>query len=256
VARALGEGLAARGWQVERISSRAPAAVNHPLVIAVSDDALESVADAIAARGSAGIALHTSGVHGPEALRALAAKGWSCGAMHPLQTVAADASVDVFQGAGFAVAGDGPARDFASSIASALGGFVFEIAPGGRAAYHAAAVMASNYVTALAHAAERLLGIAGLTGADARRALAPLMRQSVDNAGRLGPAAALTGPVLRGDAGAIAVHLEALASAPPPLDRLYRACGTYTLEVAREAGLSGEPAGRIEEILTTECKHR
>jgi predicted short-subunit dehydrogenase-like oxidoreductase (DUF2520 family) len=156
---------------------------------------------------------------------------------------------------GFAVSGDSPAREFAGRIVAAVGGFAFEIAPGGRAAYHAAAVIASNYVTALAHAAERLLGIAGVDTMDARRSLAPLMRQSVDNALRFGAAAALTGPIRRGDSGAVAAHVEALAASPESIDRLYRACGTYTLEVAREAGLSGEQARRIEAVLTTECKH-
>jgi predicted short-subunit dehydrogenase-like oxidoreductase (DUF2520 family) len=256
VGRALGAALSQHGWRVEWIASRTPGPVRHPLLIAVSDDAVGSVAAAIArSESQAGIALHTSGVHGVEALESLSAKGWSCGTLHPLQTVTADAPGAIFEGAGFAISGGAAATDFAERIAAALGGFTFEVADEKRAAYHAAAVMASNYVTALAHAAEQLLGLAGVSASDARRALAPLMRQSVDNALRLGPAAALTGPLRRGDAGAVAAHLAALAPASESIDRLYRACGTYTLEVAREAGLSGEQAGRIEEILTTECKH-
>ena len=164
MARALGNALAGRGWEVEWISSRAPGPARHPLIVAVADDALESVAAALAERNSGGIALHTSGLHGVEALGALARKGFECGSLHPLQTVAAGAPPDVFDGAGFAVAGSSPARDFAARVAAALGGFVFEIAPESRAVYHAAAAMASNYVTALADASIRLLRIAGLSG--------------------------------------------------------------------------------------------
>jgi len=112
--------------------------------------------------------------------------------------------------------------------------------------------MASNYITALIHAAEQLMQTAGIAGPEARRALAPLIRQSVGNCIEQGPAKALTGPIRRGDAGTVVAHLAALGSTPESLRKLYRACGIYTLDVAREGGLSAELASRIEKLL--QCK--
>src|SRR5882672_6332451 len=209
VARALSRALTARGWSVLPINSRDPRCDARTLLIAVADDALAEVAAVLAEAcpSGDGVALHTSGAHGPEILAPLAAKGFDCGTMHPLQTIA-DANADVLQGVAFAISGGERASMFAERIVAALDGTALHIPPERRAAYHAAAVMASNYITALIHAAEQLMQIAGVTGPEARRALAPLIRQTVENSLEQGPVTALTGPIRRGDAGTVAAHLE------------------------------------------------
>jgi len=253
VAQALARALTARGWDVVPIDSRALRSENRTLMIAVADDALAEVATALAEAcpSGDGVALHTSGAHGPEILAPLAAKGFACGTLHPLQTISG-ADADVLQGAAFAISGGERAILFAEQIVAALDGTALHVPLESRAAYHAAAVMASNYITALIHAAEQLMKTAGVTGPEARRALAPLIRQSVENSLDQGPATALTGPIRRGDTGTVAAHLAALDSAPESLRNLYRACGIYTLDVACEGGLSAEPASRIEKLL--QCK--
>src|SRR5262249_10966474 len=122
VARALGRELSACGWRVEPIDSRAPAAGVRTLVIAVSDDALAKVAEALAEVYSVGggVALHTSGAHGPEILAPLAAIGFDCGVLHPLQTISG-ADDGVFKGIAFAVSGSNQATEFAEKLAAALG---------------------------------------------------------------------------------------------------------------------------------------
>ena len=70
-----------------------------------------------------------------------------------------------------------------------------EIAQADRAAYHAAASIASNFLITLEAAAERVAGAAGVE----RAQLVPLVRATVENWARLGPERALTGPVARGD---------------------------------------------------------
>ena len=75
----------------------------------------------------------------------------------------------------------------------------FEIDDRGRAAYHAAASVASNFLVTLKAAAERIAAGADLPPAQARELLAPLVRQTVENWAALGPERALTGPVARGD---------------------------------------------------------
>ena len=254
VARALGRAMTGCGWSVVPIDSRAPLLHGtRILLIAVADDSLAEVSTALAAASSSGdgIALHTSGAHGPEILAPLAAKGFDCGTLHPLQTIA-DGTADVLKGVGFAISGGEKAVAFAEQIIAALGGTALRIRSEHRATYHAAAVMASNYITSLIHAAGQVMQLAGITEPEARCALAPLIRQSVENSLEQGPANAMTGPIRRGDAGTVAVHLAALQSAPESLQKLYRACGMYTLDVGREGGLSAELASQIEKLL--KCK--
>ena len=115
--------------------------------------------------------------------------------LHPLQTFAPAPAVVDFAGAGCAVAGTTPeALAVARGLAHALGMEPFEIDDAGRAAYHAAASMASNFLLALEAAAERLAAGAGLEPGEARELLAPLVRRTVENWIALGPERALTGP--------------------------------------------------------------
>lgn len=134
--------------------------------------------------------------------------------MHPLMTVPA-----TFEGAGSAVAGSSDrALAVATALAEALGMQPFEIADEDRAAYHAAASMASNYLVALEDAAERLLATTGAS----RDMLVPLVRATAENWARDG-AAALTGPIARGDEQTVARQREAVAERAPELLGLFDA---------------------------------
>lgn len=271
--QALGRLLRERGESIAAIASRTPerAAVAAAFVggaakpatyaelpqyaarilIAVPDDAIGDVARLLAAAGMhRGIALHSSGAQGPEALAALAAAGVACGALHPLQTVANPAEgVRVLPGVAFAIDGAPEAAAWAAQLVALLDGLPLNVAAAARPLYHAAAVMAGNYVTALISAAVMLMKEAGVDEAAARLALAPLARTSVENAFRLGPAEALTGPIARGDADTVRRHLAALAKAPPAVRSLYRSAGLATLELARQRGLLELEAGAIEKLL-------
>ena len=94
-----------------------------------------------------------------------------------------------------------------------------------------------------------LMREAGVEEGAARRALEPLARTSVKNELQLGPAAALTGLIARGDADTVRGHLAALAKAPAVVESLYRAAGLATLEIARQRGLAEVQAGAIQELL-------
>ena len=186
------------------------------ILIAVPDDALGAVAALLAPAMCGGEAVHTSGARGPEALAALAARGVACAAMHPLQTICTpEQGVADLPGAAFLVSGDGAARAWAEEMAALLGGRCLSLSDSAKPLYHAAAVMASNYVTGLIDAAAALLGAAGVPESEALAALGPLVRASAANAVAFGPAAALTGPVERGDAATVALHWHALAAAGP-----------------------------------------
>jgi predicted short-subunit dehydrogenase-like oxidoreductase (DUF2520 family) len=273
VAQALGRLLRERGEPVVAVASRNPEHARAAaafiggveampytalprsasrVIVAVSDDAIRAVAAALAAAGMrTGEALHISGALGPEALAPLAAHGVSCATLHPLQTVATpEQGVEALPGSYFGVAGEGEAAAWAERTAALLGGHVLRIPAGSEPLYHAAAVMASNYVVALVDAAAAILKeAAGVAPEDALAALAPLVKASADNALQLGPERALTGPIERGDRATIEGHVEALGAVPPRLREFYRAAGLHALDVARRRGLDEARARGIEDLL-------
>ena len=227
-----------------------PSLADHVL-IAVSDAAIPAVADELALGGmSGGVALHTSGAHGPELLAPLAARGVSCGVIHPLQTIADPTlGAAALRGATFGVSGDAAAIDWALQLVDAAEGIPLRIRANAFASYHAGAVMAGNAVIAAIDAAVVLLGAAGVEQRAALRAIGPLCLTSAQNALDIGPEAALTGPVQRGDAETVRAHVEALAKCPPYVADLYRASGHALLEIARRRGLDATAAGAVEAAL-------
>jgi predicted short-subunit dehydrogenase-like oxidoreductase (DUF2520 family) len=222
------------------------------ILIAVVDDAIPSVVDDLADGGlRGGIALHTSGAHGPRLLDALAVRGVSCGVLHPLQTIAdPELGVLALHGASFAVGGDAAAVEWAEEIVRTASGTPLRIREDGFASYHAGAVMAGNAVIAAIDAAVVLLGAAGVEPRAALDAIRPLCLTSAQNALDIGPEAALTGPVQRGDAETIRTHTAALANSPPYVAELYRASGHALLEIAKRRGLAKESAKAVELALS------
>ncbi len=194
-----------------------------------------------------GIALHTSGTRGLGALQALAEAGAHCGSLHPLQTVPdLERGVLALQGAAFALDGDETALGWAHELVRAAEGRPLRIAENNRAAYHAAAVMAGNYLITLLDTAAGVFESIGIPRGQALLALAPLARTSLENAVLDGPERALTGPISRGDVDTMQAHLAVL---PPDVRELYRACGVATIEVARRQGLPEEAAMALERVL-------
>jgi predicted short-subunit dehydrogenase-like oxidoreductase (DUF2520 family) len=156
------------------------------VLLCVPDGEIAAAAAAIPAGAPVG---HCSGATGLDALGRHEAFS-----LHPLMTVTARGAQ--FAGAGAAIAGTTPhALKLATTLADALGMRAVRISDGDRAAYHAAASIASNFLITLEAAAERL---ATSAGAD-RALLVPLVRATVENWATLGPERALTGPVARGD---------------------------------------------------------
>lgn len=151
--------------------------------------------------------------------------------LHPLQTITGP-ETDL-TGCGCAIAGSTPeALELARALALAARMEPFEIDDSARAAYHAAASIASNFVVTLEWMAERVAAAAGIEPENARRMLAPLVRRTVDNWAELGPQAALTGPVARGDEVTVARQRKAIADAAPDLLPLFDALVEQTKAVA------------------------
>ena len=188
------------------------------IVLCVPDGEIEGAAATVA--GAAPLVGHTSGA---TPLSALAPAGGAAFGLHPLQTFTPESSgLRAFAGAGCAIAGStAEALAFAAGLARVLGMTPFEIDDEGRAAYHAAASVASNFVVTLEAAAERVAAGAGLDPQQARQLLVPLLCRTVDNLAELGPEDALTGPVARGDDATVAAQRQAVADQAPELLDLF-----------------------------------
>lgn len=220
------------------------------LFLAVPDDALQPVANEVARAGPAPpgcVAFHLSGALSTDVLAPLHAAGYTVGSIHPLQTVADPWSgAGRLQGSAYVLAGEPGALAIGRQIVSALGGRPIVVPPALRPVYHAAAVFASNYVVAAAAVVARTLAEAGVAEEDAIAATLPLMRGTMDNIEQLGFGAALTGPVARGDADTVRLHLSRLSHRERGL---YSALGRETLRLARAAGLDPGRADEIEALL-------
>ena len=227
------------------------------VLIAVSDRAVEPVAEALASAGMrSGAALHTCGAGGPDALRALRMKGVACGMLHPLQTImTAEQGVKSLAEAAFGLSGDSEATRWGDEIVEAIrmvtggDGQALHIDADRSSFYHAGAVMASNALNAVLDAAMILMAHAGVAREPALRAIAPLARTSLQNALASGPRAALTGPVVRGDAATVAAHTEALRHVEPTVAKLYEASALHLLQLARQRGLSEASVRAVEVVL-------
>jgi predicted short-subunit dehydrogenase-like oxidoreductase (DUF2520 family) len=199
-------------------------------LLAVPDTAIAEVSEAVAAAvPPLRLVGHTSGATGLDALSACARAGAATFSIHPLQTVP-DAATDL-TAAPCAVSGSTPeAQAFAAGLAERLEMRPFAVPEEHRAAYHAAAAIASNFLVALEESASELLGRAGVD--DARELLAPLVLRTAANWAEDG-ADALTGPIARGDEATVARHREAIAAVAPELTAMYDALAERTREIAR-----------------------
>jgi len=208
------------------------------VVIAVPDDAVASVADRVA-RGlrEDAVVVHTSGIHGTDVL---APCGENVAAIHPAQTIPEPTTE--LEGVFFGVTAPEHITEWAAWFVGELGGVAVEVPEHQRVLYHAALSMASNFTVALAADAADLLQYPA--------ALEPLLRQTIENVIRLGGDRALTGPVVRGDAGTVRAHIAALSAHAPHLLESYAANARRALDRAVKAGrLEPSKARAVEDAL-------
>ena len=143
--------------------------------------------------------------------------------VHPLQTFTLRRGAEQLDGAWAAVTAESDeARTVATWLAETLGLRPFPLADENRAAYHAGAAIASNYLVTLRQAAGSLLESAGAPP----EALDPLMRRTIENGFEL------TGPIQRGDWETVERHLDAIQASRPELEAMYRVLADATVAVA------------------------
>lgn len=155
------------------------------------------------------IALHSSGVLSSDALSVLREMGAHVASVHPLMTFVTGQMPDL-TGVSFVIDGDQRAVSVANELVRNLGGNPLRIRSRDKAAYHAFATMICPLLVSLLATSEELAGLAGISAADARRRMLPIIRQTIANYENLGQAKSFTGPIVRGDVETIRRHLGAI----------------------------------------------
>jgi len=201
--------------------------------IAEMAEALARIASSKAWRGK--IVLHTSGALGSVVLKPLALRGAEIGSLHPLQTFSGR-TVPSLAGCTCAIEGTPVALHMARRISRELGCVPVVLPFHRKSAYHAAAALSAGHVLAVVEAAVRILVKAGFSRQRAVRALLRLTRQTLANYERVGPGAAWTGPLSRGDFGVIEQHLEALRPFPREYREAYDGLSRLGLSVLANGG--------------------
>lgn len=222
------------------------------VVLAVPDSVLPGLVRELADAGaitSRHIIVHTAGAMGCDVLAPAAGLGAVVIAAHPAMTfTGSPADLDRLDGCTWAVtAGDDVALAVGQMLVMETGGLPVTIDEGDRGLYHAALAHGSNHLVTLVNDALQAVrtilhphrdgGVTvdpdGLLSDDpdalAERLLGPLLRAALDNALESGDAA-LTGPVMRGDAVTVARHLDVLEAHDDDVAAGYRALALRTAQ--------------------------
>ncbi len=265
VGTAVGATLQSRGYRIAAVAAKTEASLERAaaylearatndiaeaarlgdlIFITTSDDSIKVVCEDIGAQGGFSvddIVFHMSGALPLDALAAAERYGARIGCVHPMQTFATvESAIERLPGSVFGVTAEGEALTEADEIIAALGGEKVMVKDEDKAVYHAAACVVSNYLVSLVHLGKDLYGEIGIEEDMALKAFAPLLVGTVANIECFGPAAALTGPIARGDVGTVARHLEALRRTAEWALPAYREMGLYTIRVAVEKGTVDE----------------
>lgn len=232
------------------------------LLLAVPDSELGSLVSGLAATGAVApgtIVVHVSGAHGVGILDPLTERGAVPLAIHPAMTFTGhDEDIDRLASTCFGVtAADEVGYAIGQSLVLEIGGEPVRVDERMRPLYHAALAHGSNHLVTLVSDAvealraalqgEELLGqqlVDDAPGGVAERVLQPLLTAALDNVLRRGPSA-LTGPVARGDAGAVATHLRELDAVDPRIAAGYRA---MSLRSAQRVGSKQELMDVLEGV--------
>jgi len=238
---ALAAAFHAAGVEVDGPAGRGEAPRGEAVLLCVPDGEIPVAAATVAAKRSVSLIGHVSGATTLQALAPAAAGGAELFSIHPLQTFT-EGGAPPLAGVGCAIAGSSAnALAVAGALARQVGMRPFAIDDRRRASYHAAASIASNFLVTVEAAAETVAARAGFDPAEARAALAPLVRQTVDNWAAGGPRHALTGPVARGDDRTVAAQRAAVGEADPRLLPLFDALVERTRALASASDTLPKP---------------
>jgi predicted short-subunit dehydrogenase-like oxidoreductase (DUF2520 family) len=223
--------------------------------ITTPDDAIPVIANEI--RWHKGqYVVHCSGADSLDVLEPARIVGARVGSFHPLQTFAGiQRAIDNLPGSTFALEAEGDLLDILKSMAEALEGRWIKLGAGDKASYHTAAVISCNYMVTLVKLATDLWGSFGVSREDAIQALLPLLKGTINNIENLSVPNSLTGPIARGDAGTVQIHLDTLKQTAPGMIPVYCELGLQTIPIALAKGrINEQQAKELESILKQTIK--
>jgi len=222
--------------------------------ITTPDTAIEATCNAIAQNqgfSPGTIVLHCSGALSSDILKSAADAGAFVGSMHPLQSFASiEIRENPFLQIIISVEGDSKAVEASRAMSEDLGAVCMQIQTRAKMLYHAAAVVASNYLVTLMDLVFGLAEPAGIARSEALKAMSPLIHGTLANIEKVGIPEALTGPIARGDSQIVARHLEQIQDRAPGLLELYKTLGRHTVSIAlAKKSLSAQAALELEKLL-------
>lgn len=217
--------------------------------ITTPDDTIASVASEVKWHSGQSV-VHCSGADSTGILEPAKISGARVGAFHPLQTFAnVRQAIANMPGSTFALEAEAPLLDTLKDMATALDGNWIELKAGDKVLYHAAAVIACNYMVTLVKLATDLWQTFNISSPQATRSLLPLLRGTINNIDEVGIPQCLTGPIARGDTGTVKKHLNALKKSAPAIFSTYRELGLQTIPVALAKGsISQQQAAEMKAI--------
>lgn len=220
------------------------------LVTVPDDELIGFVAAAAAERWvrQGQFVVHSSGRYGITELQPMVADGALPLALHPVMTLTGRRQdIDRLVGCPFGVTAPESLQAVAAALVVEMGGEPMFVAEERRPLYHAALAHSANHMITLVAESMDLLRLAGVDQPD--RMLGPLLSAALDNGLAYGDRA-LTGPVSRGDAGTVEVHLAELSAVSDAMADAYRALARRTADRALAAGtLDPVLAARLLEVL-------
>ena len=174
-------------------------------------------------------------------------QGASVASIHPVMSFADPAkAIDDFDGSWCGVEGDDSALSLLEPAFESIGARCFRIEASGKSLYHAASVMACNYLVTLEDLSLKTFEAAGIGRETALQVLAPILRGTVENILALGTTDALTGPIARGDVSVIERHIRHLEQWNPEIAAIYRRLGMATADLSEKQG--NAPASSLNAI--------
>ena len=231
-------------------SNQAVADAAKLIFITTPDDAIASVASEIQWHTGQSV-VHCSGALSTDILESAKKLGVQVGAFHPLQTFASvKQAIENIPGSTFAVEAEEPLLSILKDMATTLDGHWIELKANDKVVYHAAAVIACNYLVTLVKLATDLWQSFNVPQSQAAQALLPLIRGTIHNIDTVGIPQCLTGPIARGDIETIKKHLDALQKVAPALLSTYQELGLQTIPVALAKGrINQHQAEELQAIL-------